>query len=65
MSALQNNMQTIKTFLIEIQRKDIQEKYNTYQTLQNTIRDKDKAIASQELLSKERENFQKQKEQNE
>ena len=51
--------------MIDIQRKDLQEKYTTYQTLQLKIREQDKAISTQELLSKERENYQQQKEKNE
>ena len=61
----QNRINIIKVFLNEIQRKDLQEKYNLYQSLQNKIREQDRAIATQELLSKERENYQQQKEKNE
>ena len=48
-----------------IQRKTLQEQYATYQELQTTIREKDKAIIIQETLSKERENYVQQKEKNE
>lgn len=61
----QNKINIIKVFLTEIQRKDLQEKYTLYQSLQTKIREQDKAITTQELLSKERENYQQQKEKNE
>jgi len=61
----QNKINIIKIFLTDIQRKDLQDKYNLYQSLQNKIREQDKAISTQELLSKERENYQQQKEKNE
>ena len=61
----QTKIWNIKTFLTTIQRKTLQEQYATYQELQTTIREKDKAIIIQETLSKERENYVQQKEKNE
>ena len=61
----QTKIWNIKTFLTTIQRKILQEQYTTYQWLQTTIREKDKAIIVQETLSNERENYVQQKEKNE